>query len=112
MNQAINLDRAWFKQNPNRNYRIRPPGEGEVEKIMRSSHGDLGYELAANSGGLALLPTAGQSWRILVVSVSKCEMLRMLVGRPDGAPDEPPEPNFGFVTTIVLSRICIDRLRG
>ncbi|SFK28856.1 hypothetical protein SAMN05444581_105126 [Methylocapsa palsarum] len=112
MDQVISVDRAWFKRNPNRNYRIRAPGEGEVETIMRSSHGDLGYELAAISGGLALPPSTGHSWRILVVSVSKDETLRMLVVRPDGAPDEPPELNFGFAAAIVFNRICIDRLRG
>jgi hypothetical protein len=34
---TISTDRAWFKKNPSRNTRLRLPGKGEVEAIMRHS---------------------------------------------------------------------------
>jgi hypothetical protein len=105
------IDRAWFKKNPNANCRVRRPAPGEVEEIMRRSHGALPYEIAA-LGGAVECPDPEKRWAILVVSVDPKTMMKMVTIQPMDAPDEPTEAGWSFYSIALMNRAFIVKLGG
>jgi hypothetical protein len=107
---AISTDRAWFKKNPNANCRLRLPSPGEVETIMRRSHGaELAHEIVAR-GGDANCFNEDSRWMVLVVSIDRDTIIKMLTVQPISRPIGPPENDWTFNSVALMNRAFIEKL--
>lgn len=109
----VNLDRAWFKKNTNRNFRIRRPVKGEVEDLIRRQVPSAGYDLLF-SNGVYPAPTPDLEWQIIVINIDRETLVRVIALRSKDAPDDLGNiGETGTALAIVLgSRLVIDRKAG
>jgi len=109
----MHVDRQWFKNNRDRNFRIRKGAPGEVEKIFRRSVNAAGYEIAAG-GGLPDVIGDDMEWRVAVINAGQDTLIFMPVIRPKGAPDElGPEGVGGTGISLVWgNRLVMEKIGG
>lgn len=108
---TINVDRAWFKKNPRRNFRIRAGAPGEVEELFRRGWEAAGYELAK---GASFDLGDDREYRVMIINAGPDTLLRMPVVRRKDAPDEVGADGEGSaaMTVVLGQRLVIDRIGG
>jgi hypothetical protein len=105
------MDRAWFRKNGDANMRLRLPGPGEVERILKRILPASAYEIAMN-GGVARTPDESTKWIVAVVKVDNETLLKMLVLRPKGWTKDPSEVGFTAFSAYFGQRAFIERVNG
>jgi len=109
---TANTDRQWFKKNPGRKTRVRLPGPGEIETIMKRSLPALAYEIAVQGGKLRPPPSPDVKWAVLVLNIGPDALLRMVALRPIDWTESTPDADFSSIIMMCGGNLVIDRIGG